>query len=185
MSNYEALSNSLDEYLKVMKASNVFNNQDEWVARFTSLLTEFHQDYRQCSNPTEKRSLITPVMYFFAGRMGSFREDAPKALEDEYSNIDKHIKPLLRELWKEEGNPTFNISKSELFEVGDFVNIKDGHLQYIHFNGYKEVYETVELHRYEIKEILENDISNMPQYLVKYGQVMTVVRHDAVQPAIT
>lgn len=123
-------------------------------------------------------------MYFFAGRMGSFREDAPISLQNEYSTIDRDLKPLLRELWKEEGNQTYDIPASDLFRVGDFVTIKNGHLQYIRFNGYKETYETVQLHKYEIKEILENDISNMPQYLVKYNKEITVVRHDAVQPSI-
>lgn len=182
MDKYQVFKRELLKYESLIKDWEEFPDKERWFKYFNNLSQNLLQVLFSDSVPMEKRNMFNDLMYFFAPRMGSPSEDMPDDLQRASNQLHAAMYDVLRLLWADEGRKTFSIDLDELYKVGDIVNLIDEKLLSIRFNGYKSYAHFETLHRYQVASIIENDISNMPQYVIKYGAEKIVARHDAIRP---
>jgi len=127
-----------------------------------------------------KNKSLVEVLYFFAPRMGSFREYCHVKLFEKASRLTSAILDCQRHCWKMAGHETHSIPKDKLFSVGQKVNLVKGELMQLGFGGHKEIADFEENHTYEIIDITQNDISNMPTYNIKFGSTIRNARHNSI-----
>ena len=132
-----------------------------------------------------KNSALIDLLYFFAPRMGLFREECPTELFEKSQELTSAIFECQRLCWKQAGNETHSIPQNQLFSVGQKVHLIKGELMHLGFGGYKEIADFEEIHTYEIIEDTGNDISNMPTYNIKFGGTIRNARHNALKKAST
>ncbi len=128
---------------------------------------------------------LRDILYFFAPRMGSFKEDCPEELWGKAHKLTSSTIDYLRYCWKMAGNETYFVPSNELFSVGQKVHLVKGQLMHLGFGGYKEIADFEEIHAYEIIEITGNDISSMPTYNIKFGSTIRNARHNSIEKVST
>ena len=168
-----------------MKFWNLNSFQKRWMLIYKSFSAKLVSSLSDKSNFSLQLNALHEFGYFFAPRMGSFSEDAPAELIAKSARLHVAIENLSRFIWRAEGNETFNISSDNLFKIGDYVNLVNGALISISFSGRKVFADFVERHSYVVIEIVRNDISNMPCYLIQFEQDRTVARHTALVRSVT
>jgi hypothetical protein len=182
---YDNVKLELTEYLDEILESELFPENERWVSIYKSFSAKLVSSFSDKSNFSLHLNALHEFGYFFAPRIGSFSEDAPAELIAKSAKLHVAIENLSRIIWRAEGNETFNIPADKLFKVGDYVNLVNGTLMSISFNGRKVFADFVERHSYVVMEIVKNDISNMPCYLIQFEQDRTVARHSALVRIVT
>lgn len=177
------LISEAENFINQMEAGPEFREKEHWIEVLFKDLKDFKN---QLENPEDFESLYSRglnFIYFFAPRMGSFSEVGPKELMKFSARLMEVTKDFLRFCWRKQGKETYNVDQSELYDVGDKVNLVRRQLMYISFGGHKEYADFETNHTYEVIEILEKDVTNMPQYLLKLGNNKRVARHTALARA--
>lgn len=125
------------------------------------------------------------IQTFFRHGMCSRWEYAPSELSKDIDALIAATNSYFRLCYKGMGNETHNIDPSELFKVGDEVYLVQKELMSLSNYGREEYVDIVTRHIYTIKEVLDNDVSNMPQYIVESGRFSRRARHNALAKDIS
>lgn len=178
--NFSVLEKEISIFLELFDQYPDIDELPRWKSMFEKAGKESMAVLRSDCSWELKSGKLIDLSYFFAPRMGSFREDCPEELMDKSRGLISSTHDCLRLCWQKSGKETFNIPQEDLFSVGDKVNLVNGELLFLSFGGYKEVAAFEEIHTYEVIEYAGVDISNMPTYNIQYGQTIRPARHNAL-----
>lgn len=175
------LINQLKIYLNIFKNYDDFNEKDKWFSILNGILDEILNFKQENIDWKYRYDIICKILYFFAGRMGSFQEIAPQNLLEKSNLLLTLSKQYLRVCWEKQGNESSNIKDSELYKIGDEVHLIKYQLMNLTFGGYNEIADFAMNHKYTIIDILERDVSNMPQYLIEFDNFKRTARHNSLK----
>lgn len=177
----DQLKKELTSYINIYKSVENFHEKNKWL----KILNEIYENINNINftkdSWDEVYSRICKILYFFTGRMGSFSEVAPKLLIKYSYNLVDISEECLKLCWKESGKEVSTVQDSDLFNVGDKVHLIKYQLMLLSYGGHEEIADFAMNHTYEIIEILKRDVSNMPQYLIKYDNFKRVARHNSLK----
>jgi len=177
------LLQELEVYLKRIIEFSDFDTKQEFLNEFILIKDAVSNEIANDSNWPKKYEVCLKIQIFFKHGMCSKWEYAPSDLSINIDSFVEATNGYLKLCYKELGNQTYNIDTSELFNLGEEVYLVQKELLNLSNFGAKEYVDSVTRHIYTIKKILDNDISNMPQYIIESGGFSRLARHNALRKA--
>jgi hypothetical protein len=178
--NSSELITELKNYIEIIKKDVEIDSKELCASNFQKILKDFSNVLEQSEEWEKKYSVALNILYPFSPRMGGFSEYASKDLLEKGRPLIEKAETFLKYCWQKQGKKVNYIKKDKLFKAGSQVYLVKRELMYISYGGYKDYADFAENHTYEIIEQLGNDVTNMPQYLIKCDNFTRVVRHNAL-----
>jgi len=177
------LLQELELYLARVVSYPDFESKREFLDEFKSIRNAVLDEIADDANWEKQYEACLRMQTFFRHGMCSRWEFTPSELSEDIGALIEATNSYLRLCYKGMGNEKHNINPSELFEIGDEVYLVQKELMHLSNFGSKEYVDSVTRHIYTVKKVLDNDISNMPQYIIESGNFSRLARHNALAKA--
>lgn len=179
------LIQELELYLTRAIEFSEFESKEKFIDEFKSIKDTISNENTNDADWSNKLESCLKIQIFFRKGMCSKWEYVPSELSKNIDLLIETSNNYLRMCYSKSGNTTYTIDASELFSIGDKVCLIQKELLILSDFGVKDYVDTVTRHIYTIKDTVDNDIANMPQYMIQSGGFSRLARHNSLEKAIS